>query len=308
MKKQTKEEFIYKSKLIFNNLLDYSLVNYINSTTNVILTCKIHGNFIIKPAAHLSYKRSCPICSGSKYNQEEFIKKCNKIHNNKFNYNKTQYYSIKEKVIITCKNHGDFLQTPDKHINGKQGCPKCKKSSKKDLKFFLEKSFIIHNNTYDYSLVNFKKMFDKVLIICKIHGVFEQTPANHINHKQGCQKCAFIKSRLSLNDFIKKAKIIHLDKYDYSKVIYTNAVTKIEIICKKHGVFYQKPNSHLSGSGCSKCSGHISKKETNWLNSLKIPLEYRNKTLKINDVFYKVDAFDYLNNTIYEFYGDYLAW
>lgn len=117
---------------------------------------------------------------------------------------------------------------------------------------FIEKCHITHGNRYDYSLVNYVNKDTKVEIICKEHGVFEQRPANHTNSKQGCPSCSGLK-RMSSEDFISKAKKIHGNKYDYSKVNYTNNKTKVKIICRNHGYFYQKPNNHLNGQDCKKC-------------------------------------------------------
>lgn len=192
MKKQTLQEFINKSKTIFNNTLDYSKVDYINSRTNVILICKIHGEFKIAPKDHISYKRSCQFCDG-KYTTQSFIEKCVQIHNNIYSYSEVVFIGMKNKITIICKNHGKFLQTPDKHING-QGCKKCNKP-RRDLEYFLSEAKKIHKNKYDYSKVIFTKMFDNVIIICPKHGEFKQLPANHINHKTRCPSCAVGKSK-----------------------------------------------------------------------------------------------------------------
>jgi len=194
MKKQTKEEFINKSKSIFGNSLDYSLVEYIDSRTEITIICKIHGNFSIKPKDHISYKRSCNFCSGVRKNTSMFIEKAIKLHKNYYLYDKVDYKNSISKVIIFCKIHGDFLQSPDKHLNSKNGCPKCNKP-RRDINYFLTKANIVHNNYYDYSEVKFIKMSSKVKIICPIHGKFSQTPSNHINHKQGCLKCMIGKSK-----------------------------------------------------------------------------------------------------------------
>jgi G:T-mismatch repair DNA endonuclease (very short patch repair protein) len=304
MKKQTQKEFIKKSKFLFKNKLDYSKVNYINSKIKVNLICKIHGDFSISPAVHLSYKRGCPLCSNKKYDTNSFIEKSIKIHKNKYLYNKVKYLSIKKHVIITCKIHGDFFQTPDKHIRG-QGCSKCSPSCRKDINYFLGKAKKIHGNKYDYSEVFFTKIFTNVKIICPNHGPFNQTPANHINHKMGCARCHSESTRIGLINFIKRANIAHNYKYDYSKSIYVNCATKIEIICNKHGSFFQNPTPHIRGANCPWCVGKSSKIENEWLNYLKVPKKYRNKVLKFPNKYYRVDAFNPVNNTIYEFYGDY---
>ncbi len=119
----------------------------------------------------------------------------------------------------------------------------------------MTKSKNIHKDKYDYSLVDYyKNARTKVKIICKKHGIFEQEPLNHFN-KQGCPKCTNNK-RYTTKEFIIRAKNIHGDKYDYSLVDYKNNITKVKIICPKHGEFEQVPSSHLSKTGCQKCAGN----------------------------------------------------
>lgn len=133
----------------------------------------------------------------------------------------------------------------------------CKKSNIVD---FIEKATKIHGDKYDYSKVFYLKSTIKVSIICKVHGEFLQTPVKHID-KRGCPKCG-IASKAKLNssntqEFIKKAKIIHLNKYDYSETIYKKALSKIKIKCLIHGVFEQTANTHLNGSGCQLCKNKL---------------------------------------------------
>jgi len=122
---------------------------------------------------------------------------------------------------------------------------------------FIIKATIIHNNSYDYSLVNYINNYSKVEIICKEHGIFLQSPKDHLYRKTGCpscskNKCDKTKTKL-LDNFIHDAITIHKTKYDYSNVDYKNAHTKVQISCNKHGQFLQTPNSHLNGRGCKKC-------------------------------------------------------
>ena len=193
--KQTQQQFINKSISIFGDLLDYSKVDYVNSLTGVVLICKKHREFIIIPKDHIAYKRGCPICSRYKHNLETFLYAANKIHGIKYNYDKVNYINAKSNVIIGCSAHGDFNQMPDKHINAKQGCPKCSVSCRKDLEYIIRRGSEINNGLYDYSQSIFINTFEKMLIICPLHGQFLQTPNNHINHKQRCPCCAVGKSK-----------------------------------------------------------------------------------------------------------------
>jgi very-short-patch-repair endonuclease len=129
-----------------------------------------------------------------------------------------------------------------------------KKLNEKEL---LYKFNEIHNDKYDYSLVKYINMRTKIKIICPIHDVFEQLPSSHLNG-EGCNKCGILlKAKnlsLSLDIFIKNSNKIHDNKFDYSLVEYVNNHTKVKIICKIHGVFEQKPISHLNKQGCCKCN------------------------------------------------------
>ena len=121
------------------------------------------------------------------------------------------------------------------------------------LKNVLNSFKQIHGNKYDYSKVIYVNAHIKVEIICKKHGSFFQTPESH-RTGSGCPDCAGAKPVHKQVDVINKFRKIHGNKYDYSKVIYVNAHIKVEIICKKHGSFFQSPNGHLSGRGCQKCN------------------------------------------------------
>lgn len=122
---------------------------------------------------------------------------------------------------------------------------------------FIKKAKEVHGNKYNYSNVEYINSQTKVCIICPEHGEFWQTPANHLQG-QNCPKCStFItheEQKSSVEDFIKKAKEIHGDKYDYSKVSYINNKTKVCIICPEHGEFWQRPDKHIFAKrGCPKC-------------------------------------------------------
>ncbi len=169
---------------------------------------------------------------------------------------------------------------------------------------FIKRASIIHKRKFDYSKTNYTNNRTKVCIICPVHGEFYQLPDNHL-YGYGCFKCGkilMVKKQSSNNKhFIKKSKNIHGNMYDYSKVKYITAHKKVEIICKKHGSFFQKPNNHLNGRGCSMCIRHISKSEIEFLNHLKIPDTLENRQKYINP--YKVDGIK--GNKIFEFLGDY---
>ena len=215
---------------------------------------------------------------------EEFIVKAEQIHGAKYTYGKVNYINAKTKVIITCPIHGEFEQTPNNHLSGK-GCAICSNNINSTTEEFTVKAQIIHNNKYDYSLVQYTNSKNKVVLICPEHGVFQQTPHDHLRGS-GCTYCKYITiaSKLSDNieEFIQKAINVHGTKYDYSKSVYTNWDTNINIACPIHGEFNQRVGNHLNGKGCPNCtvSGFQPNKPA-YLYYLKI-------TTDTNQVLYKI--------------------
>ena len=121
---------------------------------------------------------------------------------------------------------------------------------------FIEKAKRIHGDKYDYSKVEYVNATTKVCIICPRHGEFWQQPYGHLSGR-GCSLCGRVKlgnsKRHTTKEFISKAREIHGNKYDYSKIVYESATKKVCVICHVHGEFWQRPSSHLQGQGCPKC-------------------------------------------------------
>lgn len=186
--------------------------------------------------------------------RETFILKAKIIHGDKYDYNKIAYKNNKTLVIIGCSKHGDYSQIPNSHLLGK-GCKKCAIEYISSKKLFTNEDFIIranevHGDRYIYTETDYLKSNLKVNIICRKHGIFKQTPNNHLNG-QHCPIC--VNKKLSNSEFIKKANDIHSKKYLYDKTKYRNYRAMIKIECPKHGIFKQLASNHLQGRGCPIC-------------------------------------------------------
>lgn len=213
------EEFIRRARLSHGNKYDYSKVVYVNSFTNVCITCPIHGDFFQRPAEHLR-KKGCIMCGRAlcgekqrKKARETFIERCKEIHGDKYTYKKFNYVDSHTKIIVTCKKHGDFKTTPNRMLNG-SGCPTCKsekahKQYSKGTLRFIEEARCIHNDLYDYSLCDYYNIHTKVNIICREHGIFEISAGEHL---QGCG-CPLCKEPIG-----EKRVRIYLEKHGASFV------------------------------------------------------------------------------------------
>lgn len=264
------ESFIKAAKEKFGDKFDYSLVEYKTKRDKVCIKCdelktelNPDGIFWQKPLVHLDSKNGLP---RNKYKERvygkitdedvirektaKFLTDAKSMWKDKLLFDKVIYTGCQQKITVTCPIHGDFIAQPDTILKG-HGCPRCARVVPMPLEEFIAKATEKHQNKYDYKNVEIGKTFEKVEIICPIHGPFFQTPLDHLRGR-GCPKCAKNQKR-DTKEFVKKAKEVHGDRYDYSKVEYVNHQTKVCIICKEHGEFWQTPASHLSGQGCPNC-------------------------------------------------------
>ena len=161
---------------------------------------------------------------------------------------------------------------------------------------FIEKAKEIHGDKYDYSKAKYTKSCNKLIITCPAHGDFEQEANRHLQ-KSGCVKCGILynirNQSATTEQFIIKAKETHGDKYDYDKVEYIKSKSKVIINCKHHGEFQQKPNSHLRGQGCPKCSA-----ERIAISLTLTQEDFINRALKVHDNKYDYSLSEYKNSYV----------
>lgn len=282
------EKFIDKAKEKHGNKFTYEktkIDSYKDYKVKTTFTCEIHGDFQQTPEKLLTTKHGCNKCSGKhQYTTEEFIEKSKEIYGDKFDYLKTEYINSKTNITLICKKHNhEFTQTPDSHLNKtKFACSKCvneikyPEENKKRIKteeekyieventreyfknIFIQKAKEKHNDRYDYSKVEYINNSTKVTIICPDNGPFEQTPHCHLKCTGDVyNKVANNRKNITTEDFIKKARQIHGDKFIYDKTIYKHNAEKLIVECRTHGEFLISPNNHTSPSakGCPKCRG-----------------------------------------------------
>ena len=218
----------------------------------------------------------------AKITQQQALDDFRRKHGDLYDYTKVNYTNTRTEIEIICPVHGSFFQTPEAHKT--RGCPKCGRSNKTpritqhSILVEFEK---IHSNRYDYSRVKYISATKKVEIICKKHGSFFQTPNAHKNGSN-CPDCVRDNRYSSEDKNMSQFIAVHGNTYDYSKVRYYSNQSEVEIICKKHGSFLQKPAEHKRGEGCPYCA-----KENNAWNNIHM---YKNRKtilyyVKINDLY-----------------------
>ena len=191
------DEFVERASKIHNGRYIYDKTKYVNAETKIPILCLEHGTFWMTPMNHL-LGQGCPKCSGRGLTTSEIVTMFREKHDDKYDYSKVVYNRMHEKVCIICPKHGEFWQTPNKHLLG-QGCPKCAIETRAEEKNIGNEEFIrrareIYGDKYIYADTKYTKMDEKVKVICPKHGEFWQKPYDHL-HGHGCPKCGLIESK-----------------------------------------------------------------------------------------------------------------
>lgn len=226
MRRKTTEEFIEQSEKIHGEKYDYSSVEYVNAFSKVFIKCLEHGDFQQRPSDHLD-GAGCPKCgkistaSARRRSLESFVEAAKFIHGNKYDYSKIiKWENSRKNIPIICKKHGLFNQIGGNHLNG-AGCPKCAivttatKKTKSTI-CFVNEAKKVHGNKYDYSFAKYLGVHKNLEIICKKHGMFLQSPHNHLAGS-GCKGCSSSKGEKFIEGLLEKRSIEFVRQKTFSE-------------------------------------------------------------------------------------------
>lgn len=196
----TQDEFIERCNIKHNNAYDYTRTLFTGSHQNVIITCRHHGDFTMPASRHLNNGCGCTECflerkiSKLKTSDSAFISKL-ATRKNFCNYDFSKVHiknNLKEKVIVTCKTHGEFTTKALYILNSNYfGCRACKiAADTHDTSIFTERSSAAHNNFYNYSESNYVNAHEPLTVICPLHGEFQTKPLIHVKGGGFCPVCS----------------------------------------------------------------------------------------------------------------------
>lgn len=261
--KLSTQEFIDHARSVHGDRYGYSKSEYSGSSKKITIVCSSHGEFEQIAGTHLK-GHHCPKCSGKALlNNDEWIARSRAKHSSKYTYEKCRYTGRGCRVVITCRDHGDFEQKAENHARG-DGCSACSGNRKSTTERFVAKAQSVHGARYDYSSTSYVNNHEKVEIRCPDHGAFTQTPASHLSG-QGCAHCAG-RGSVSTEQFVSRARQVHGDRYSYLKTNYANNSDLVCITCSEHGDFYQSPSNHVQGrTGCPRCFGKHRYSKDEWI-------------------------------------------
>ena len=248
-------EFIEKLQTLHGERYDYTMTHYLGASHPITFQCKTCKDFITKqPRVHIT-GTGCTKCFSGHKNRatrttQMFVEEARAIHGDKYSYEKAEYKTCNDPILITCPKHGDFSLIATAHIGKHQnGCLLCSQEAKSlSLYDFITKSREVHNNKYDYyHVLEYKNQNTLVTISCPIHGLFEQNAGSHMTGS-GCALCSaakLSKDRMkSTESFVQEAQEIWgTDIYDYSGVTYSGNAIDVTIFADVMENLLQLPPS-----------------------------------------------------------------
>lgn len=263
---KTTNDFINKSLEVHGDKYSYNKTIYTLSKNEVVITCPIHGDFSQVANSHI-IGHGCKKCGDKyknrkynvRYTTKEFIEECKEIWGDKYDYSITKYVNMRTKIKVIYDGI-TYDQLPGSHL-------KYPVEGNLTQEIFLIKANRKWGDKYDYSLVNFKSTKELVDIIYD-DKIYQQYPHNHLVYAPEKRNLMYE------SEFIKKSIELHGDQYFYNNVSYVNSITEVDILCRKHGMFTQKPTLHLRGCGCPICNESMGEKKIRkFLNKNKINFE-----------------------------------
>lgn len=307
----------------------YDKFVYVNKRTRCTITCPVHGDFDQYPLQHVKEGYGCPPCaneykaSSRTWTTAQFVTRAKEVHGDRYDYTDSTYDGGRNYITIKCTVHGDFKQNAHSHLCG-HGCPQCGwllggLKGRLTQQQFLTACKQQHGEKYDYSATVYIKSDEPVVIDCRIHGSFLQTPYHHIQGS-GCRKCVDAatqeRSKLTTQQYVTACLAKRGDKYDYSNVQYVGMKSDIVITCPKHGDFLQNAGNHYHNlADCPRCSsGRFSKIAIEWLEYrsqqdgvyIQHAINGREVRIKLpSGKHISFDGYSQETNTVYEFFGDY---
>lgn len=256
-------EFIAKARSVHGDKYDYSSTVYAGAKKKLNILCPEHGEFSQEAYAHTKGK-GCPKCGleviGSRVSltHEQYMAALLEARPDMpYDLSKVAYTRLKNKITVVCKQHGEFTPTAGNFLTNKSGCPECGKiatglASRTPEDKLLAELHKVHSGRYHYIGFEYKRGKRYANAVCPVHGFFSQLVSDH-KRGSGCWKCQI--DVYNTETFITKARKVHGDSYDYSRVEYIDAFKHVEIVCPEHGSFMQGPTYHVNnGYGCPRCA------------------------------------------------------
>lgn len=281
-----KQEVINRIINYYGNKYDYGLIpENCKSKEMLHIVCPEHGEFTVRIDYLGKPDEICPECRKIKKQKERFqkyIDKANKLFGeNSLDFTESHYINLETPITLKCNKCGKYFTSRVDHLFDKNRfpCPYCGKKPqfpKEKLKRdFIKKAIEKFGDIYDFSNTDYINHKTKTTIICKKHGEVEILPTSFLNSSCGCPLCSVEKGiekrKMSFENFVKKSKKYHGDRYQYDKNEYIDYYTPMKIYDKElKQYFYQKPYVHASGSGNKSNKSKGNSRINDWLISHNI--------------------------------------
>lgn len=195
---QRHHEWVEASREVWGDRWDYSDTEYVESRAKVKIRCREHGYFWQRPKNHLQ-SVGCPECARENNRLrnvgtlESFISKAREVWGDRWDYTHSEYQGRRSHITITCKEHGDFLQFVEGHLEGQVGCKWCREyNAPISYSEFVRRSVELWGEgRWDIFEESYTSYADLITFRCLVHDrTFTQRGADHLRGNSGCVPCS----------------------------------------------------------------------------------------------------------------------
>lgn len=291
--KLTQEQYIAKARAKWGDAYDYSESVYLAGLKPITIRCIKHNHyFTVQAGNHISTllkSGGCPLCgqeSLTEYrrkkheealrkaeqkkkfhkprltHKERFLKKARAMYPD-YDFSRVEYKDRETYIIVVCPVHGEFKIRPRTLLVGEKGqkphgCWKCNNlippyERKPALESFKRRIHELYGDKYTFVWSDFNNRQSMIRFICKEHGEQRRSVTGLLDGKG----CAYCKGKFYPPDWIKNARAVHGEKYEYDESRPPRVVSDpIRFKCPTHGWQETRYDCHvLQGCGCALCAG-----------------------------------------------------
>lgn len=279
------------------------------------LRCANHGEFVQEAQSHVGQASGCQSCAravvaeANSHTLSSFTQVCRELGSS-LNYLEILREGKKAfKVSFVCPKHGLQVQGHQAHLASGCSCPICSREQTKDtLEDLIPVFQAVHGNAYRYTELLRIGGGAYVKAECSLHGTQVFKVSTH-KRKGGCSACAALAhskaTRTPLEVCVAVGTETHRGKYAYGVYVGDGDSRKLEVYCRDHGLFLQRPSDHsVRGNGCPKCSNRISRPNLDiqdFVRNLGIPARLEHPLTGRKSI----DVFCPDNNLAIEYHGNF---
>ena len=241
--------FLDRSREVWGSRWDYTLVDYVNSSTPVTIGCPAHGEFYQAPRHHILGNVGCKKCRREQAcsPSNSIIQQSREVWGDRWDYTEAECPDgYRGNITLRCREHGAFTGDISNHLRGNVSCVPCRDHGNLTTDEVIRRSKEVWEDRWDYSKTRYVRQLEKVTFTCREHGDFEQYTDAHFRGGVGCSKCSWSKVSKGEKEVLEYIKSLGLHPEENVKGLFPDSpkvevdiwVPTLSVAIEFNGIYY----------------------------------------------------------------------